>query len=280
MPLVVSLSSIPTRFDKLDPVLDALLAQKAKIDEIRLYIPRRYRRFPDFDGPPPRVPKGVRVIRPDDDLGPSSKVLFAAEELRGTDCDIIYCDDDRLYDPDWFSGMLRQRGRHRDRAVATATIQLEKMGYRLVQRRRPRPIIKTMTIPRAYGLVRRKLKQAFTGKTDPKPPRGRYSLIGGYGDIAEGFGAVLVRPDFFDAPAFDIPPVLWSVDDFWLSGHLERRGIPIWLARGYSEARHAEHTDLDALYQNVFDGAGRNEANAACIAYFQKTYGIWQEIDD
>ena len=280
MPLVVSLSSIPSRFDKLDPVLDALLAQKAKIDEIRLYIPRRYRRFPDFDGPPPRVPKGVRVIRPDDDLGPASKVLFAADDLKGTDCDIIYCDDDRLYEPHWFSGMLRQRGRHTDRAVATACQQLHNLGYRVANRRKPQPVSISSKLPRAYGLVRRKIKQLVSGKTDRKPPHSRLVLKGGYCDIAEGTGAVLLRPDFFDAAVYDIPPVLWSVDDVWLSGHLERRGIPIWLARGYPQAQPAEHTSLDALYASVVDGAGRNEANAACIAYFQKTYGIWQEIDD
>jgi hypothetical protein len=113
--LVVSLSTIPPRFSDLCETLEALLRQTAPIDEIRLYVPRSYRRFPDYDGSLPDVPKGIRIIQPDEDLGPASKVLFAVDELRGTDTTIIYCDDDRIYEPDRFARMIeesRQRPGH------------------------------------------------------------------------------------------------------------------------------------------------------------------------
>ena len=45
----------------------------------------------------------------------------------------------------------------------------------------------------------------------------------GFADILQGLGGVVVRPDFFDDEAFDIPDILWAVDDVWLSGMLEPR---------------------------------------------------------
>jgi len=52
-------------------------------------------------------------------------------------------------------------------------------------------------------------------------------LKSGYIDILEGWGGVVFRPEFFDDFAWQIPDILWTVDDVWLSGCLERQGIPI-----------------------------------------------------
>jgi hypothetical protein len=52
-------------------------------------------------------------------------------------------------------------------------------------------------------------------------------LKSGYIDILEGWDGVVVRPEFFDDFAWQIPDILWTVDDVWLSGCLERQGIPI-----------------------------------------------------
>ena len=76
MTAIISLSTIPARFSKIYPVLENLQARTLKIDEIRLYVPRKFRRFPDYGGELPDVPKGVRILRADEDLGPVSKVLF------------------------------------------------------------------------------------------------------------------------------------------------------------------------------------------------------------
>ncbi len=85
MTTIVSLTAIPPRFRYLGPVLENIIAQTALIDKIRLYLPKRFRRFPEYKGEMPDVPKGVRVIQTDDDLGPASKVLFAVDDLRGVD---------------------------------------------------------------------------------------------------------------------------------------------------------------------------------------------------
>lgn len=187
MSLVVSLSSIPPRFDKLEPVLNALLAQTAKIDEIRLYLPKTYRRFPDYDGSLPDVPRGVRIMRPNDDLGPASKVLFAADDLRGTDCNIIYCDDDRVYGPNWFSRILAaQKGREAE-CLVTASLALAHFGFQPRCDRLPRVRKTKMPIGNAYGLIRRKIKQVATGVTDPKPPIKHQFKKAGYSEYCRRF---------------------------------------------------------------------------------------------
>lgn len=276
MSVVVSLSTIPTRFPYLQPVLEHLLAQTADIDEIRLYIPKTYRRFQDYDGSLPDVPKGIRIIQPDDDLGPASKVLFAAEDLRGTDCDIIYCDDDRIYHKKWFAQMLAARAGRKNTCVSTSILELHQLGFEVESTRRPRMKQTSSNLHRSVGLIKRKIKQVCTGITDRKPPRNRDVKKPGYADIAEGFGAVLVRPDFFDAEAYDIPAVLWSVDDVWLSGHMERKGVPIWCAKGLSRPPINDGGDKSPLFRAVIDGFGRDAANKACVQYMQDTYGIWK----
>ena len=104
--LVISLSSVPPRFDKTWQTLECLLAQTAPVDAVNLYIPKTYRRFPDWDGTPPAVPDGVQICRVDEDWGPSTKVLAAAREFRGQDVDILFCDDDRRYGPGWAQKFL------------------------------------------------------------------------------------------------------------------------------------------------------------------------------
>ena len=96
---VVSLTSIPPRFASLERTLQSLLRQGA--DEVRLYIPAAYRRFPDWDGSLPRVPKGVGIWRCERDFGPATKILPACIDLVGTETQILFCDDDGEFAPEW-----------------------------------------------------------------------------------------------------------------------------------------------------------------------------------
>ena len=273
-PIIASLSSIPTRFKHLSPVLEAVLRQTIGFDEVRLYLPRRYRRFPDYDGSLPDVPKGVRIIQVDEDLGPASKVLFAARDLTSEDCDIFYCDDDHIYARDWVSRMIRQRKGRLDHCVATINDVVRHDNGIIPPPRQPLAVKRQKA--RAYDLElrARRMLARLSGRRRVKPFFKRIAK-GGYGSVACGVGGVLVRPDFFDDQFYDIPPVLWAVDDFWLSGHFERKGIPIWVASHFRWPGELPAGRVDALYHTVIDGVDRAEANAACVRYMQDTYGIW-----
>ncbi len=274
MTTIVSLSTIPPRFKHFGPALDSLLRQTADIDEIRLYIPRRYRRFPDYDGTLPDVPKGIRVVQVDEDLGPASKVLFAADDLRGVDCDLIYCDDDRLYHADQFQSMIAEGKKQVGACIAVATRDIAELDDKAAPRSDARPL--KFRKDMRYRLKRSQqiLVRPFTGR-QPKPTR-PINVKAGYADLARGFGGVLVRPNFFDSLAYDIPEVLWSVDDIWLSGQMARLNVPIWAMAGVVTPPPADGEDIADLLNSVIEGADRVEANLRCVKYMQENYRIWQ----
>ena len=124
--LVVSLTSIPPRFAQLPRVIAALLAQRRPPDRILLALPRRYRRFPGAHAPPD-LPAPVECLTLDDDIGPAAKVLPAARHLAGTGCDLIYCDDDWHFRPDWSATLLDART-NPDQAVAASGFSVARLG--------------------------------------------------------------------------------------------------------------------------------------------------------
>ena len=274
MTLVVSLSSIPTRWHAIGPVLENLLSQTVTIDELRLYVPRRFRRFPDYDGSLPDVPKGVRIVRVDDDLGPASKVLFAAADLKGEDCDIIFCDDDMLFEPDRFARMIDARAGRMDHCVTSEAGFVIINGKKLPPPRLPIAIRRPKNLQYRMQRLGQFWRQWRTGVMEEKPYHPSIHDAG-YVNIAQGFGGVLVRPEYFDDLFYDIPDILWAVDDFWISGHFERKGIPIWGGAHFRRPFHTDLRDVSALYLSVIDGADRDEANDACIRYMQDNYGVW-----
>ncbi|SHI58509.1 hypothetical protein SAMN05444000_10228 [Shimia gijangensis] len=275
--LIVSLSSIPTRFDKLGPTLECLLSQTAKIDRIILYIPENYRRFPDWDGTLPEVPEGVEIRRVSQDLGPATKVLYATKEFRGVDCDILLCDDDRRYKSHWAQAFLDARAEHPDTCIAIAGFEADRYGQsQMLNRPQPRARRK----PRALDF-KFKAKMIWEFLFPPverkylrEPTRVTFSQSG-YVDCFEGFGGALMRPEFFDDAAFDIPEVIWAVDDVWLSGNLARMGVPIWALADQHDTQHTPAGISDALHKAEIEGADRDIANKTCIAHFRDTYELW-----
>ena len=277
---VISLSSIPSRFSALERVLPALVAQDIGDVAIELYLPRRYRRFPDHDGTLPRVPPGVEIVRVDEDLGPATKILHAVERHRSADTPILYCDDDVLYAPGWARGLIEAQRAHPFAAVAAAGMNLDALGLPLPPASGPRGILQRPARDWRY-LVPRAVHIARHGGAARVPPERKAirRLVRRTGriDIAEGYGGVVVRPSFFDAGFREIPPVLWAVDDVWISGNLARRGVPILAVADAAQLRFmAEHHAPDALHQVAIEGAARFDANRRCALWMQEHLGVWR----
>lgn len=107
MKVIVSLTTIPTRFDKLESVLPCLLDQACH--EVWLNIPLKYNRFPDWDGQVPDFSKfGPKLVvnRDCEDLGPGTKFLGPAQHLDADDI-IVYVDDDTNYDTKLVLNLLK-----------------------------------------------------------------------------------------------------------------------------------------------------------------------------
>lgn len=275
--VIVTLSSIPPRFDKLGPTLECLQRQTAAIDRILLYIPDRYRRFPDWDGVLPQVPEGVEIRRVPDDIGPATKILYAAREFRGQDVDLLLCDDDRRYKPNWAQAFLDARAQHPDAAIAIAGFEASRYGQSQMQNRpqpRAQPRSRAWDLRFQAQMVWEFLFPPVQRKYLREPTRVLFRESG-YVDCFEGFGGALVKPDFFDETAFEIPDVIWAVDDVWLSGCLARKGVPIWALADQHDTQHTPAGVYDALHKATIQGADRDDANMACIKYFQETHGVW-----
>ena len=281
LPYVITLSSIPPRFGLLGPTLDALLAQRARPESVTLYIPRRYRRFPDWDGALPAVPKGIDIRRTEEDLGPATKVLFAAEELRDEAVRILFCDDDRVYRPAWSRRLLSAAERRPGHAIVTSGFHVGKLGLTQpadARQPRARPLGKAWDL--RYHLARVVQKIAYGGKSrvppEKKTRRNQFDRSG-YVDVGEGFGGFLVEPRWFSRDAWDIPPVMWAVDDVWLSGQLARKGIPIWIEAYATLFTTEAYQQVAALHKAVIDDADRAQANLACALYMRDAYGVWRD---
>ena len=267
IPTVITLSSIPPRFSALNKPLNSLLAQTLPATEIRLYIPRRYRRFPDWDGTLPDVPEGITILRCETDYGPATKLLPALEDLAERDVHILFCDDDKIYDHNWHQRFKDAAARLPDTCIAEAGSSLPDVAdSSRASDRLPRGGQKPKTL--WY-----RIKRALT-LTLYKPHLYRNS---GYIDQFSGYGGVLVKPNWLDDEVYNIPEIMWTVDDPWISGHLERNGIPVWLNGKGKQPGFAHSGRKHALRDLVVDGYGRVEADLAVIEYMRENYGIWSK---
>ena len=274
--LIISLSTIPSRFKLLGPTLQSMLQQDIKIDAIELFIPKTYRRFPDYNQILPRVPKGVTINVVEFDFGPATKILPAVQKYNDKDVNILYCDDDRICPPNWARSFMEARATHPNDAIASCGWEINQLHIKYKALKQPRAKLMRSRWDLPYRL--RRLGQAIlelkTGDKRPKPRRSRNFLRGGYIDIMEGYGGGLIKPTMFDAPSFQIPNDFWSVDDIWLSGCLARQGIGIWANR-YGIVPEEQLDITDALYQSVINGLDRQQTNLACAQHMQKEFSIW-----
>jgi len=101
-------------------------------------------------------------------------------------------------------------------------------------------------------------------------------VIPGYGDVFFGVGGVVVRPDFFDDVAYDIPEIAWLVDDIWLSAMLARRGIRIYCPWRAALPKAQGTSEQDNLLSATFQGQGRQELNRATAEHCRDRFGVWQ----
>lgn len=261
-PTIITLTSIPPRFGHLGPTLASLLAQDLPAAEIVLTIPQHYRRFPDWDGSLPSVPKGVTLRRCAEDHGPATKLLPTLGHYAGQAVDILFCDDDSLYAPGWHRAFKAARAEHPRACISASAQHLPGLE----------------TAPRAPDRMprMRRWTRATLRDLRPLPDPAPILRVSGYADLLEGWAGAMVRPEFFTPALFSIPPVLWAVDDPWVSGQLEANGVPIWCSAEIPPPRRRHDVGgIEGLVASVIDGHDRDAADLACIRHCQRHLGIW-----
>ena len=105
MKVVISLTTIPSRFEHLQNTIKNLESQTCH--EIWVNIPQKYSRFPEWDGTvPPIFGSKLKVNRECEDLGPGTKVIGPAFHLDPEDI-IVYLDDDTNYETKLVTNLLK-----------------------------------------------------------------------------------------------------------------------------------------------------------------------------
>lgn len=145
--VIVSLTSIPSRFEKLLGVMKALAGQAC--DEVWLNVPKAYKRFPDWDGKVPASPDPkIKINVCDQDHGPGTKFLGPSEKLNPEDL-IVYVDDDTSYHSSMVADLLKWHGTDRRSAWGLSGFNLE--SY--FERRYPRQHGVPLDVLEGYGGV-------------------------------------------------------------------------------------------------------------------------------
>lgn len=194
-PLVVTLTSIPSRLVRLKATLNSLLRQTVAPDAIIVALPKESVRQGKYDLPPFLKPHGhLQIVRCEKDWGPATKLIPAWLADSEGQTRFLLVDDDNVYPPDFIETFLRWS----DRLPSCS------LGYRGHLFPSPKSWRQTGTL---YG-------------THTREP---YRV-----DLLTGTWGFLIRSDFLDKRALDysgFPDGAFYVDDIWFNGQLARNGI-------------------------------------------------------
>ena len=269
--IVVTLTAIPPRFSNLPRKLASIGRQTVRPDRVELHIPKTYRRFPGERPALPTLPDWVEVIEDDIDYGPATKALPAARRWRGTQTDLLLCDDDRLQDPLWMSRFIAGRQQRPDDILCERAWNIEtQLGLYRAAAEQPRAI-RTADGGRtlAYQL------QRLLSLTLYHPPRRVYETAG-YADVFEGFLGALIPAEAFPEEAWNIPDIIWTHDDVWLSGMAYSNGFKVWVNAMPRPVYSDGAVDkIASLRNHVEDGHGRQKAEELAVDYLRKHHGAW-----
>ena len=213
----------------------------------------------------PRVIPSVFDVHWCEDFGPATKILPTLKRYEETNTTIVYCDDDRVYHPDWLARLAATSKRHPGCAISDECNSIAAIGHKYRH-------------PKKDWRYRMKRAVSF-GYYAPYLVNRETDW-----DVAEGFGGVLIRPSFFSDAVFDIPRQVRTVDDIWLSANLLAKGTDIvWTRRKTSERSKTLHVDgqrlgrdEDALTVVTIDGMDRATADYKAVDFCQNKLNVWK----
>ena len=266
METIISLTSVPSRFDYLEETLFSLLNQSYPVDKINVYLPKYYKRFDYHLKKIPTVPKGVNVKITKKDFGPATKLLPALQENWNKKTRIIFLTMIEYMMKVWCLGLLQSVVKP-DCIIAEEGRDIKDISDFNWQ---------GSDLPRATlinkNFLYRWCRLLSMGRWKP-----RKNASSGYVDTLAGYGGVMVLPHYFTNQIFDVPEVAWMVDDIWISGQLALNKKKIWVTDSSVKSKTSRGSKLDALGDVQDENRARRNANNAAIKYFRDTHKIWSD---
>lgn len=244
--VIAALSTLPDRIVNLGPTIRCLLEQTRPPDEIVIAVPefsRRQRKryvIPDYLEKLPRV----RVLRCDTDWGPATKFIpiIQAELAAGRrDTLIMIVDDDRVYPRDALETYLCYHHELPDAALTFRGAPIPsdfKWGPRMtrgVQLREPRQVA-----------------------------------------VMTGCSSYFIQPRFFDERLWDYsgaPDCVFYMDDIWISGSLDRRGVEKYVVPTSAMMRTVNRQRWTMTLHDVPNGRKHN--NNQAMIFFADSWKIF-----
>lgn len=247
--IMISLTTLPDRIANLSPTLQCLAEQTLPPDEIALFLPPFSRRqeapylIPDFV----RNWPGLTIVRIERDWGPASKFIPAVQRERAANHGetlVVVVDDDRVYPPDFIATYAYYAAALPDAALCF--------------RGGPMP----------PSLDWRDSKLTF-GDRIRAPERVA---------VMTGCGSYAVRPKFFDDSLGDYagaPPGAFFMDDMWISGILDRRGVAKYVVPTSAMMRPVREQKRTMTLHDV--PRGRRQNNNETIAFFRGSWNVFAQ---
>ena len=131
--VVVAFSTTPDRLEKIEPMLNSLLDQTVKVDEIALNIPFHTHKGKTYHIPP-AYKKFLKVYSAGKDYGSCTGLLpcLRREGEKGTK--IIFVADNQIYGKDLIETLVDESNKHPDKVISTKqTSVLDPTGGILVK---------------------------------------------------------------------------------------------------------------------------------------------------
>jgi hypothetical protein len=249
--VVVTLTTLPSRIDRIEPTLKSLLRQTVRPAAIRLNVPRTSRRERTEYHVPDRF-KALRVIAiaAVDDYGPATKLIPALLESPPGQR-LLVVDDDRIYQPYLLEQLAAESDRHPETAFASS-------GWDAPEDLTDRPTTLMATL---RGRAPAPIKCTRV--------RGVRQV-----DIMQGLGGYLVKPAFFDLAAVvdyaAAPGAAFFVDDVWISAHCRaRKAVAAGRRTNFPsllDARFFKRSSVALINRGTGGPASRN--NTIMLRYF------------
>jgi len=245
--IIVSLSTVPDRIGRLQPTLNSLLNQTRPPDEIVLALPKfsiRQQREYEIPRYLLQIPK-VRVLRCEKDWGPATKFIAVVQDALAAsrnDMLIMVVDDDRIYPRDSIELYLHYHEQLPDAALC----------------------FRGGPMPRSLNW--RDCKIEFG--VDLQAPKQTA--------VITGCGSYLIQPRFFDESLWDYstaPAGAFYMDDMWISGSLERRGVEKYVIPASTMMRTALRQLGTMTLHDVPNG--RRHHNNETIGFFGDNWKVF-----
>jgi hypothetical protein len=253
--VIVSLTTIPSRFALMEPTIKSLLRQRLAPRQIIINVPE----FSLRENVPYVVPEflngvGSVTINRCEDRGPATKFLPVVNSADASQL-VLVVDDDRIYPPTLVAELV------------SAALQDPDAAHCMSGWLAPDDLIdRPTTIWRNFRL------------TPPTQLRGRRLARRQPIDVLMGYAGYIIRPRHLDLAALNdfsaAPREAFFVDDVWISAHcrVPKYAVPTRRFNYQSKLRkgHYDRTSLAAI--NKGPGGNLRRNNTIVLQHFR---GIW-----